>query len=120
MRLSSDACVSSNVDAGASAWPSANAAAQGSDADSQSLYGNMITGIPREAMTVVPADTATGLAKFTCCQPVALSLVKVTEATLVYVATGSDRKPRPLPPKPHRPTAACDNPPACWPACAAV
>ncbi|MFM2032931.1 MAG: hypothetical protein RLZZ297_1696, partial [Chloroflexota bacterium] len=32
---------------------SANAAAQGSDADSQSLYGNMITGIPREAMTVV-------------------------------------------------------------------
>ncbi|MFN9186645.1 MAG: hotdog domain-containing protein, partial [Betaproteobacteria bacterium] len=25
-------------------------------------------------------------------------VVKVTEATLVYVATGSDRKPRPLPP----------------------
>lgn len=26
--------------------------------------------------------------------------VKVTEATLVYVATGNDRKPRPLPPLP--------------------
>ncbi|MGE5337950.1 MAG: acyl-CoA thioesterase [Gemmatimonadota bacterium] len=28
-------------------------------------------------------------------------VVKVTEATLVYVATGEDRKPRPLPPLPH-------------------
>ncbi|GAB4479462.1 MAG: acyl-CoA thioesterase [Burkholderiaceae bacterium] len=27
-------------------------------------------------------------------------VVKVTEATLVYVATGEDRKPRPLPPLP--------------------
>jgi acyl-CoA thioesterase YciA len=27
-------------------------------------------------------------------------VVKVTEATLVYVATGADRKPRPLPPLP--------------------
>jgi acyl-CoA thioesterase YciA len=27
-------------------------------------------------------------------------IVKVTEATLVYVATGDDRKPRPLPPMP--------------------
>jgi len=27
-------------------------------------------------------------------------VVKVTEATLVYVATGDDRKPRPLPPLP--------------------
>jgi len=27
-------------------------------------------------------------------------VVKVTEATLVYVATGSDRRPRPLPPLP--------------------
>jgi acyl-CoA thioesterase YciA len=27
-------------------------------------------------------------------------VVKVTEATLVYVATGTDRKPRPLPPLP--------------------
>lgn len=25
-------------------------------------------------------------------------VVKVTEATLTYVATGNDRKPRPLPP----------------------
>jgi acyl-CoA thioesterase YciA len=29
-------------------------------------------------------------------------VVKVTEATLVYVATGEDRKPRPLPPLPAR------------------
>jgi acyl-CoA thioesterase YciA len=29
-------------------------------------------------------------------------VVKVTEATLVYVATGADRKPRPLPPLPPR------------------
>jgi acyl-CoA thioesterase YciA len=28
-------------------------------------------------------------------------VVKVTEATLVYVATGPDRKPRPLPPLPE-------------------
>jgi acyl-CoA thioesterase YciA len=28
-------------------------------------------------------------------------VVKVTEATLVYVATGEDRKPRPLPPLPQ-------------------
>jgi acyl-CoA thioesterase YciA len=26
------------------------------------------------------------------------SIVKVTEATLTYVATGPDRKPRPVPP----------------------
>lgn len=30
-------------------------------------------------------------------------VVKVTEATLVYVATGPDRKPRPLPPLPTLP-----------------
>jgi len=34
--------------------------------------------------------------------PSELETVKVTEATLTYVATGPDRKPRPVPPLPDR------------------
>ena len=34
--------------------------------------------------------------------PSELETVKVTEATLTYVATGPDRKPRPVPPLPGR------------------
>jgi len=32
--------------------------------------------------------------------PSDIETVKVTEATLTYVATGSDRRPRPVPPLP--------------------
>jgi len=34
--------------------------------------------------------------------PSEIETVKVTEATLTYVATGPDRKPRPVPPLPDR------------------